>query len=131
MRDQREMATVLIACVLLFAGATAAAAQTQNYPASPYFSPQTAPRAPSPYYGTNANQNRNRGYLNPNPYDPNSIYGAGAPYRPDKLRNPGPAASTADVADRNRRTHYVSASTRAVYIAITVSGLTAQWKQSL
>jgi hypothetical protein len=66
MRGQREMATALIACVLLFAGATAAAAQTQNYPASPYFSRQTAPRAPSPYYGTNANQNRNRGYLFPN-----------------------------------------------------------------
>jgi hypothetical protein len=29
MRGQREMATALIACVLLFAGATAAAAQTK------------------------------------------------------------------------------------------------------
>jgi hypothetical protein len=88
-RSRSEMATALMACVLLFAGATAAAAQTQNYPASPYFSPPTAPKAPSPYYGTNPNQNRNRGYLSTNPYDPNSIYGAGAPYRPDKLRNPG------------------------------------------
>jgi hypothetical protein len=88
-RDRSEMATALIACVLLFAGATAAAAQTQNYPASPYFSPQMTPRAPSPYYGTNPNQNRNRGYFSTNPYDPNSIYGADAPFRPDKLRNPG------------------------------------------
>ena len=47
------MAMALIACVLLFAGASAAAAQIQNYPASPYFSPQAAPKAPSPYYGTN------------------------------------------------------------------------------
>ena len=83
------MATALMACVLLFAGAIAAAAQTQNYPASPYFSPQPAPKAPSPYYGTNPNQNRNRGYLSTNPYDPNSIYGAGAPSRPDRLRTPG------------------------------------------
>jgi hypothetical protein len=88
-RSRSESATALMACVLLFAGATAAAAQTQNYPASPYFSPQTAPKAPSPYFGTNPNQNRNRGYLNPNPYDPNSVYGAGAPSRPDRLRNPG------------------------------------------
>jgi hypothetical protein len=88
-RSQREMATALIACVLLFAGATAAAAQIQNYPASPYFSPQTAPRAPSPYYGTNPNQNRQRGYLSTNPYDPNSIYDAGPLYRLDKLRKPG------------------------------------------
>jgi hypothetical protein len=83
------MATALMACVLLFAGATAAAAQIQNYPASPYFSPQTAPKAPSPYFGTNPNQNRNRGYLSTNPYDPNSIYGTGAPSRPDRLRTPG------------------------------------------
>lgn len=89
MRSRSEMATALMACVLLFAGAIAAAAQTQNYPASPYFSPQTAPKAPSPYFGTNPNQNRNRGYLNPNPYDPNSVYGAGAPSRLDRLRNPG------------------------------------------
>jgi hypothetical protein len=81
------MATALIACVLLFAGATAAAAQIQNYPASPYFSPQTAPKAPRPYFGTNPTQNRNRGYLSTNPYDPNSIYGS--PSRPDRLRNPG------------------------------------------
>jgi hypothetical protein len=87
-RGRSEMATALMACVLLFAGATAAAAQTQNYPASPYFSPPTAPKAPSPYFGTNPNQNRNRGYLNPNPYDPNSVYGAGAPSRPDRLRDP-------------------------------------------
>jgi hypothetical protein len=87
-RRRSEMATALMACVLLFAGATATAAQIQNYPASPYFSPQTAPKAPSPYFGTNPNQNRNRGYLSTNPYDPNSIYGAGAPYRPNKL-NPG------------------------------------------
>ena len=86
MRSRSEMATALIACVLLFAGATAAAAQMQNYPASPYFSPQTAPKAPSPYYGTNPTQNRNRGYLSTNPYDPNSIYNAG---RPDRLRTPG------------------------------------------
>jgi hypothetical protein len=89
MRGRREMATALIACALLLAGATAAAAQTQNYPASPYFSPQPAPKAPSPYYGTNPNQNRNRDYLSTNPYDPNSIYDAGAPSRPDRLRNPG------------------------------------------
>jgi hypothetical protein len=89
MRGRSEMATALMACVLLFAGATAAAAQIQNYPASPYFSPQTAPKAPSPYYGTNPNQNRNRGYLSTNPYDPNSIYGAGTPSRPDRLRNGG------------------------------------------
>jgi hypothetical protein len=88
-RSRSESATALMACVLLFAGATAAAAQTQNYPASPYFSPQTAPKAPSPYFGTNPNQNRNRGYLSTNPYDPNSIYGAGTPSRPDQLRNPG------------------------------------------
>jgi hypothetical protein len=79
------MATALM--VLLLAGARAAAAQTQNYPASPYFSPQTAPKAPSPYFGTNPNQNRNRGYLSTNPYDPNSIYNA--PSRLDKLRTPG------------------------------------------
>jgi hypothetical protein len=89
MRGQREKATVLIACALLFAGASAAAGQTQSYPASPYFSPPTAPQAPSPYYGTNPNQNRNRGYLSTNPYDPNSVYGAGAPYRLDRPRNPG------------------------------------------
>jgi hypothetical protein len=88
-RGRSEMATALFACALLFAGATAAAAQIQNYPASPYFTPQTAPKAPSPYFGTNPNQNRNRGYLSTNPYDPNSIYGAGAPSRPDRLRKPG------------------------------------------
>jgi hypothetical protein len=86
-RRRSEMAIALIACVLMFAGATAAAAQTQSYPASPYFSPPTAPKAPSPYFGTNPNQNR--GYLSTNPYDPNNIYGAGAPYRLDRLRNPG------------------------------------------
>jgi hypothetical protein len=85
-RRRSEMATALMACVLLFAGATAAAAQMQNYPASPYFSPQTAPKAPSPYYGTNPTQNRNRPYLSTNPYDPNSIYNRG---RPDRLRTPG------------------------------------------
>jgi hypothetical protein len=85
-RSQCDIATALIACVLLFAGATAAAAQMQNYPASPYFSPQTAPKAPSPYYGTNPNQNRNRPYLSTNPYNPNSIYDTG---RPDRLRTPG------------------------------------------
>jgi hypothetical protein len=85
-RGRSETATALFACALLLAGATAAAAQIQNYPASPYFSPQTAPKAPSPYYGTNPNQNRNRGYLSTNPYDPNSIYNAG---RPDRLRTPG------------------------------------------
>jgi hypothetical protein len=89
MCGQREKATVLIACVLLFAGASAAAAQMQNYPASPYFAPQTAPKAPSPYFGTNPNQNRERGYLSTNPYDPNSIYGRGAPSRLDRPRNPG------------------------------------------
>ena len=87
MRGRSEMATALFACALLFAGATAAAAQIQNYPASPYFTPQTAPKAPSPYFGTNPNQNRNRGYLSTNPYDPNSIYNA--PSRPDRLRTPG------------------------------------------
>jgi hypothetical protein len=85
-RRRSEMATALMACVLLFAGATAAAAQMQNYPASPYFSPQTAPKAPSPYYGTNPSQNRNRGYLSTNPYDPNSMYNRG---RLDRLRTPG------------------------------------------
>lgn len=89
MRGRSEMAMALIACALLFAGASAAAAQIQNYPASPYFSPQTAPKAPSPYYGTNPNQNRNRGCQSTNPYDPNSIYGAGAPSRLDRLRTPG------------------------------------------
>jgi hypothetical protein len=88
-RGRSEMATALMACVLLLAGATAAAAQIQNYPASPYFSPPTAPKAPSPYYGTNPNQKRNRGYQSTNPYDPNSIYGAGARYRLDRPRNPG------------------------------------------
>jgi hypothetical protein len=86
-RGRSEMATALFACALLFAGATAAAAQIQNYPASPYFTPQTAPKAPSPYFGTNPNQNRNRGYLSTNPYDANSIYNA--PSRPDRLRTPG------------------------------------------
>lgn len=80
----------LLACALLVAGAgaTAAWAQTQNYPASPYLSaPNTQP---SPYYGSSSSrsQGQSRGYLNPNPYDPNSVYGAGAPYRPDRLRNP-------------------------------------------
>jgi hypothetical protein len=56
----------------------------QNYPASPYFSPQPAPKAPSPYFGTNPTQNRNRDYLTTNPYDPNSIYNAG---RPDLFRS--------------------------------------------
>jgi hypothetical protein len=86
-RSRSKMATALMACVLLFAGATAAAAQMQNYPASPYFSPQTAPKAPSPYFGTNPNQNRERGYLSKNPYDPNSIYNRPSPA--DRLRTPG------------------------------------------
>ena len=88
-RSRSEMATPLFACALLLAGTTAAAAQVQNYPASPYFSPQAAPKAPSPYFGTNPNQNRDRGYMSKNPYDPNSIYNAGRSSPADRLRTPG------------------------------------------
>jgi hypothetical protein len=77
---------MLVACLLAVASVSAAVAQTQNYPASPYLSGrQTAPQQQSPYYGTRS-QTQARGYLNPNPYDPNSVYGAGAPSR--RLRNP-------------------------------------------
>ena len=78
MRSRSEMAIPLFACALLLAGATAAAAQVQNYP-----------KAPSPYFGTNPNQNRDRGYMSKNPYDPNSIYNAGRSSPADRLTTPG------------------------------------------
>jgi hypothetical protein len=73
----------LTACLFVLANATTALAQPQSYPASPYLSGrQTAPQQQSPYYGTNS-QPQTGGYLNRNPYDPNSVYGAGARrYRP-------------------------------------------------
>jgi hypothetical protein len=68
----------LTSCLFVLASATAALAQPQSYPASPYLSgTQNAPQQQSPYYGTNS-QPQTRGYLNRNPYDPNSVYGAGA-----------------------------------------------------
>ena len=68
----------LTTCLFVLANVTAAIAQTQSYPPSPYLSGTPTPsQQQSPYFGTN-NQPWTRGYLNANPYDPNSVYGAGA-----------------------------------------------------
>jgi hypothetical protein len=86
----------LIGCMLVISSVLAAAAQSpRTYPASPYFPPtalQPSGTFTSPYgTSSNSNQGQNRGYLNANPYDPNSEYGAGAAraYRPRNLNGTG------------------------------------------
>jgi hypothetical protein len=65
----------LTTCLFVLASIPAAIAQPQSYPASPYLSgAQTPSQQQSPYFGTN---NQPRGYLTANPYDPDSVYGAG------------------------------------------------------
>jgi hypothetical protein len=69
----------LTACLFVLATIPAAMAQPQTYPASPYLSgTQSQSQQPSPYLGPNTQP---RGYLNANPYDPNSVYGAGYRFR--------------------------------------------------
>ena len=112
-RSRSEMATPLFACALLLAGTTAAAAQVQNYPASPYFSPQAAPKAPSPYFGTNPNQNRDRGYMSKNHTIRTASTTRASPVPTGRGTLAEREASTADAAGRSRHTYNVSASTRS------------------